>query len=268
MILQESIEFLLQQDGHRFENYTIDRVFIGALFTAVQLSSGYCGLAKTEHTGTLHHGQRNTQTPFEPGSYAGSNLIKLLRAKESNGFLNTVQLAAINALSAEWISEGSYKIIENTDPLDIINPKGKRIAMVGAFCTYIKKLSQQDCYLQVLELDENAFDDEGKSFYVPAEKSAEVFEQCDIAIITGSALANNTMDQLLAEIPKNVEIVVVGPSGGIIPSVLFNKNVSIIGATRVLNADILFKMIAEGASGYHLFHCGAAQKICILNDSK
>ncbi|HNV96460.1 MAG TPA: DUF364 domain-containing protein [Bacteroidales bacterium] len=266
MILQESIDFILKQNGNRIENYSVDHVFIGALFTAVQLSSGYCGLAKTEFTGTLHHGHRSNPMQFEPGMYAGSNLIKLLQASESNGFLNVVQLAAINALSAEWISKGKYNIIENADPLDLIATQGKKIAMVGAFCSYIKKLSQQNCHLQVLELNEQAFDEESKTFYVPAEKSAEVFKQSEIAIITGSAIANNTMDQLLSEIPAHVKIIVVGPSGGVIPEVLFDKNVSIIGATRVINNKKLFQMIAEGASGYHLFQCGAAQKICILNE--
>lgn len=267
MILQESIDFILKQNGSRLEKYTVNQVFIGALFTAVELSSGYCGLAKTEYTGSLHHGHRNGSLKFEPGTYAGSNLIKLLQASENNGFLNVVQLAATNALSAEWISKGKYKIIENADPLDLIVPQGKNIAMVGAFCSYIRKLSQQHCQLQVLELDEQAFDEESKIFYVPAEKSVEVFKQSDIAIITGSALANNTMDQLLLEIPAHVQIIVVGPSGGVIPEVLFDKNVSIIGATRVINNKMLFQMIAEGASGYHLFQCGAAQKICILNES-
>lgn len=266
MILQESIDFILKQKRHRIENYTIDRVFIGAMFTAVQLSSGYCGLAKTEFTDAVHHGQRNLNSTFEPGKYTGSSFIQLLSTNETNGFLKVIQLAAINALSAQWISKGNYKIIENADPLDLLTIQGKRIAMVGAFCSYIQKLSQQNCTLKVLELNENAFDEEGKKYYVPANQSLKIFCDSDIAIITGSALANNTMDQLLSEIPSTVQIIVVGPTGGIIPDFLFNKNVSIIGSTRVLNADILFKMIAEGASGYHLFQCGAAQKICILNE--
>lgn len=266
MILQESIDFILKQKRHCIENYTIDRVFIGATFTAVQLSSGYCGLAKTEFTGSIRHGNRNLDTTFEPGKYTGSSFIQLLSTNKTNGFLKVVQLAAINALSAEWISKGNYKIIENADPLNLIDIQGKRIAMVGAFCSYIKKLSQQNCTLKVLELDENAFDEEGKKYYVHASQSSKIFGDADMAIITGSALANNTMDQLLSEIPSTVQIIVVGPTGGIIPEFLFNKNVSIIGATRVLNTDMLFKMIAEGASGYHLFECGAAQKICILNE--
>lgn len=266
MIIQESINFILKQKKYDIENYTIDRVFIGALFTAVQLSSGYCGLAKTEFSGSIHHGKRNLNSIFEPGKYTGSNLIQLLSTNETNGFLKVVQLAAINALSAEWISKANYKIIENSDPLDLISIQGKRIAMVGAFCSYIKKLSQQNCTLKVLELDEDAFDEEGKKYYVPANQSLKIFCDSDVVIITGSTLANNTIDQLLSEIPSRAQILVVGPSGGIIPDFLFNKNVSIIGATRVLNSDILFKMIAEGASGYHFFQSGAAQKICILNE--
>ncbi|MGQ9846848.1 MAG: Rossmann-like domain-containing protein [Bacteroidales bacterium] len=266
MILQETIDFILKQAKQDIENYTIDRVFIGALFTAVQLSSGYCGLAKTEFTGSIRHGKQSSDTTFEPGKYTGSSLFKLLNTNEINGFLKTVQLAAINALSAEWLFNSNYTIIENADPLDLINVDGKRIAMVGAFYSYIKRLSQQNCTLKVLELDENAFDEEEKKYYVPANQSSKIFSNADIAIITGSALVNNTMDQLLSEIPLNVQIIVVGPTGGIIPKFLFDKNVSIIGATRVLNADMLFKMIAEGASGYHLFQYGAAQKICILNE--
>ncbi len=264
-MVQKAISYALNIQKEQISSYTIDKVMIGALFTTVQLSSGYCGIAKTEINYAMQHGQKGNESPFAAGRIAGSKVIDLLSYSKDENFIDIVKLATLNALSAEKIEKGNYKIIENKDPIDLIEPFEKNIAMVGAFCSYIQSLTKINCQLQVLELDENAFNSENKKYYVPSSESEKVFLQSDIAIITGSALTNKTMEGLLSEIPAKTQIIVVGPTGGIFPELFFERNVSIIGATRVTNPEKMFKIIAEGASGYQLFRSGAAQKICILN---
>jgi len=267
-MIQKAISYTLNTKKEQISSYTINQVMIGAMFTAVRLSSGYCGIAKTELNHTIQHGRKGNESPFVAGKIAGSNILDLLSYDKDENFIDIVKLATLNALSAEIIEKGNYKILENKDPLDLIEPHGKQIAMVGAFCSYIQRLSEINCKLQVLELDENAFNSENKKYYIPASESAKVFANSDIAIITGSALANKTMDGLLNEIPAKTQIIVVGPTSGIYPELFFERNVSVIGATRVTNPDKMFQMIAEGAAGYQLFRSGAAQKICILNEKK
>lgn len=136
--------------------------------------------------------------------------------------------------------------------------------MVGAFPSYMNKIAVTKNKLFVLELNENAFEENQKQFYVPAEHYAKTFAKSDIIIITGSTLANNTLDNLLACIPEHAQTVLVGPSSSFVPDILFKHKVNIIGSTKILDAEKMFTLISEGATGFHLFeYC--AKKICIAD---
>lgn len=266
MIIDKTVQIILDKHATHFNETKIEKVLCGAAFTAVKLSSGFCGLAKTEHNECAMHRRRDKETPLSPGNICGKKVLDLIQYTGTEGFIEVMKLAAINAISSEIISNSHYHIIENKDPLDLFDFTGKNIAMVGAFCSYIRKLSQVPCTLNVLELDKQAFEDEFLHFYVPAEHSKEIFSEADYAVITGSALANKTMDRLLKEIPEKVTVIVVGPTSGILPELLFEHSVNIIGATRVVDSEKLFSIVSEGGTAYHLFDSGAAQKICVLND--
>lgn len=93
-----------------------------------------------------------------------------------------------------------------------------------------------------------------------------VLPDSDIIIITGLTLLNNTIDNLLSFIPANKQVVVVGPTAGLIPDILFKHNVSIIGSTKITDPERMFTVVSEGGAGFHLFqYC--AKKICVLNEN-
>jgi len=95
----------------------------------------------------------------------------------------------------------------------------------------------------------------------------KVIPDSEIIIITGMTLVNNTIDNLLSFVPRDSTVVVTGPSGSIIPDILFKYNVKIIGATRITNPALLFEIAGEWGAGYHLFrYC--AEKICVLNNGE
>jgi len=79
-------------------------------------------------------------------------------------------------------------------------------------------------------------------------------------------LANNTLDNLLEIIPQKSRVILVGPTSGLLPDVLFTRGVDIIGATRITDPDKMLELVAEGAAGFHLFNY-CATKICIVNES-
>ena len=78
-------------------------------------------------------------------------------------------------------------------------------------------------------------------------------------------MVNNTLDDILKIIPPKKKVIVVGPTASLIPDILFQHHINIIGSTRITDADKVFHTISEGGAGYHLFQNGA-QKICLLND--
>jgi uncharacterized protein len=118
-----------------------------------------------------------------------------------------------------------------------------------------------------LELNENALSSDQKQFFVPANMYAEILPASDIIIITGLTLVNNTIDDLLSSVSSEAQVIVTGPSSSIIPDILFENKVNIIGATRITDYDLLLSIAGEAGAGFHLFkYC--AKKICIVNDKK
>jgi len=205
---------------------------------------------------------------FSPSKIAGRRVADLFETEKSSGIIDTLRIASLNAISSRMIAEGHYNILENADPIDLIDLDGKKnITLVGAFKSYIAKIAATGNHLSVLELDEDALTGEQKQYYVPAREYGKVLPGSDIVIITGLTLVNNTIDGLLSAIAPGTLVIVTGPSSSLIPDVLFSHRVNIIGATQVTDPGMLFTVAGEAGAGYHLFrYC--AKKICIINENK
>jgi len=268
MILQETYDLLHSKYNSYIENITIEKIQIGLFLTAVKLSNGYCGVATSDLDSTINccHKQKREFGDFTPGKINGQKVSDLFNYSANSQILDRVKHATLNAVSSEIIAKSNYRIIEDKDPFDLLDLSGqKSICLVGAFQSYISKISGTNHKLKVLELNENALSDEQKQYYVAAENASEVLPFADIIIITGLTIANNTLDDLLSHIPVNRQVVVVGPTSGLVPDILFKHNINIIGSTRITNPDMMFTVVSEGGAGFHLFkYC--AQKICILNE--
>lgn len=270
MIIKETYQFIRNSNAELFHDTTIEKVVIGVHFTAVKLSSGFAGTAKTEISHNCCHSGKHKRNfgAFTPGNIQGQKIFDLFEYCEKSDIINNVKLAVLNAISSEIISRSTYKVIEDKDPIELIDLTGeKTICIVGAFQSYMQKIAATSNKLFVLELNENAFDENQKHLFVPADRYAETFAKSDIIIITGSTIANNTIDNLISHIPPKAQTILVGPSSSLVPDVLFNHNIDIIGSTKILDADKMFSVISEGGSGYHLFNY-CAKKICIVNDTK
>ncbi|MCX6253710.1 MAG: DUF364 domain-containing protein [Bacteroidia bacterium] len=249
------------------ETLTISDVRIGVLLSAVLLSDGSCGVSSTV-TDILTHCDKKSRDygDFSPLKIIGQKVFSLFETDKKSSLIDTLKTAVLNAISSKLISTANYRIIENSDPIDLIDLSSKKtITVVGGFQTYIQKISETNNKLYVLELNEKALSEEQKQFYIPADQYANILPSSDIVFITGLTLVNNTIDDLLASISPKAKVIVTGPSSSIIPDILFENKVSIIGATRITDSDLLFSIVGEAGAGFHLFkYC--AQKISILND--
>jgi uncharacterized protein (DUF4213/DUF364 family) len=139
--------------------------------------------------------------------------------------------------------------------------------VVGGFNSYISKISAIHNNIKVLEFDKNSLNPGFQKYFVPANQYQQTLSDAKIVIITGMTLVNNTIDGLLQSIPPQAQTIVTGPSSSILPDVLFQNNVKIIGSIRITNPDMLLELAGQGGSGFHLFkYC--AQKIVILHEAK
>jgi uncharacterized protein len=267
MILDETYNLLKTRYKTDINNLVISDTRIGVFLTAVLLSDGSVGVASTNiDTYSNCYIKERDFGDFSPSKIKGQKVIDLFEKCSNIKTADTLKIAVLNALSSQMISKLNYKIVEGTDPIELLDLTAqKTITIVGAFQSYIKKIAATKNKLYVLELNENALNDNQKQFYVPAGKYSQVLPISDIIIITGLTLVNNTIDDLLATIPTNAKVIVTGPSSSMIPDILFEKRVAIVGGTRITSPELLFTVVSEAGTGFHLFkYC--AEKFCIVKE--
>lgn len=267
MILGEIRQHISENYPGRLHSLAISDVSIGLHLTAVQLSDGSCGIAANEADEQIHCAKKNRDfSEFTPLQILGRTAEELLNSHKTSSLVRSLQVAVLNAVSSGIIGEKQYKVLRNTDPVDLLDLTGHRtITMVGAFQSYIRKIAATSNRLQVLELNEQALMPEHRHLYVPAAEYSSVLADSNVVIITGLTLVNNTLDQLLGSCKAGSIIILTGPSSSILPDVLFNHHVTMLGGTRIAKPELLMPLVRQGATGYHLFkYC--AEKICILNN--
>ncbi len=270
MIIEETCRILTLNHYNLIKDLTIADVRIGLNMSAVKLSDGSYGMAGTLSGGLEHDVQKSQRDygEFTPNQIKGKKVMQLLETEKQSNIVGTLKIATLNAISSNLLPSSGYKVFEDKDPVDLLDlTKTNSIVMVGAFQSYIRKIAATENRLQVLEMNPDSLPHEFSHFYVPANDYKKIIPDAEIVIITGITLVNNTLDGLLNSITAGTQVIVTGPSANILPEVLFNHNVDIIGATRITHPEMLFSTVSEGGAGYHLFrYC--AQKICVINDSQ
>lgn len=264
MIIDKTISFLKNQRESNWDRVFFEDVCIGTYLTAVKLSDGSAGVATTIH-GKVKSCRKDQRRfgPFSPGKIKGSKVAGFFEHQNDDPIMESLRMATLNALSSKWAFREGYKIHGNTDPIDILplNKKNK-IVLVGAFQSYIRKIQETNNELLVMELQKDALFEDQKHLFVPAEEAKKVLPEADIVIMTGMTMVNKTFEGLLDHISNSQTVVVTGPSSNIIPQVLFEHKVSMIGATLITDSDRLLQLAREAGAGYHLFHY-CAEKITV-----
>lgn len=268
MILDETYGVLEGLAGKELDELTISDIRIGVYLTALRLSDGSTGTAATiidEHP-FCARSVRDFGS-FTPLKIRGQRVRDLLEGDKKPGFSGTLKTAVLSALSARLFASGRYDLRWDLDPVKLVDPgRSSTVSIVGAFHSYIKKISATGCRLNVLEMNESALPPEYAHHYVPAGDYASVLPGSDLVIITGQALVNGTMEGLLGAVMEGTEVIVTGPSCSIIPDVLFRNKVTITGGTMISDPALLFDVVSEGGTGFHLFeYC--ARKFTIIKDN-
>ncbi len=166
------------------------------------------------------------------GRLVGQSALELAEyARSSNPIEAGVGLAAINSL----IEPQGEKL--NVIDFLVEQGQGKRIAMVGRFprADAVQRVAGQ---LWVLEKDPRPGD-------FPESAAPNLIPQADIVAITGSALANGSLQGLL-DLSRGYTVV-FGPTTPLSP-VLFNWGVDMIGGARVTNPNAMLLKISQGGN--------------------
>ncbi len=266
MLIEDLIAAL--QDGLDRRPLTVTQVCVGVFYTAVQLSDGHVGVAFTPRDieDTVCCPRSAAELP-EAGQLSGRVAWDLAHQALSPFRLRrAVGVATINALSACLMAERGVpggQILSDTDALDVIHiSAGDKVVLVGAFIPFIRRLKDQGVKLRVIDKHRDALKGEELLFWAPPDSAAELLPEADVAIITGSALVEGGLDQLLELCAGAREVVLAGPTASPWPEPFFARGVTVLGGIRVHDGAEFMRLVAEGGSGY--FFNGPAEKIAVV----
>jgi len=252
------------------EALTLGVVRIGVFYTAAQLSSGHMGVAFTPRdlSDTVCCPKAASAPPS--GRMAGRNVWETANYATSPVPLRrAVGVATLNALSALAISRhgtpagGLHPGLDALEAAEVV--PDDRVAMVGAFIPFIKALKGRVASLQIVDKHPEALKPEERPLWVDPERAAEALGQATIAIISGSALVEGGLDELLDASSGCRKVILAGPTASPWPPTFFRYGVDILGGIRVRDPERLLAIVSEGGSGYMFDE--AAEKVCIVRNS-
>ena len=125
--------------------------------------------------------------------------------------------------------------------------------MVGYFAPLLPWVRETGSHLDILEL-------KPVPDTRPAEEAAAVLPQCDVALITATALANHTLENLLGLTESAREVVLLGPSTPMLPEVFVGTPVTLLAGVEVVDGAAMLNIVSEGGSTRQFG--SAVRKVC------
>jgi uncharacterized protein (DUF4213/DUF364 family) len=222
-------------------------VCIGLHWTAVVAmveGKRRCGLSSTLESPHEHSGEPQVPQAGYLERLPGHKLAAFA-LERTRPTLASVGLAAINAQlpspqPEDWIEGNAEHLIAN-------HGAGKRVAIVGHF-PFITRLNSHVGELMVLDKHAQEGD-------LPADAAPNVLPQAEVVAITGMAIANHTLEDLLKLCSPQALVMVLGPSTP--PSqVLFDYGVHILACSVVTAIEPVLQAIVQGANFRQIHRIG------------
>ena len=193
-----------------------------------------CGLAATLPRDAL---RQEPPMVKEPGFLLDKTPLELAQLAYSQSILEaSVGMATINSLLE--IDENSC-IELNAAELIMEKGKGKRIAIVGHF-PFIPRVRKYSKEVWVIEKNPKK-DDFGEA------EADNLIPQADVVAITGTALTNHTLDNLLELCSPGAYVIMLGDTAPLSP-ILFDYGVDALSGTKVVDSEVALRCVSQGAN--------------------
>jgi uncharacterized protein (DUF4213/DUF364 family) len=199
----------------------------------VVVCSRFCGLAstlKSEHS----HGTPDVHDAGDLHSKSAKELVQLIHSKSA--VEASIGMAAINSLLEV---DESQAVEINAAEVLAERGRGKNVALIGHF-PFASQLRQSAGQLWVIEKRPCEGD-------YPDDSAPELLPRADVVAITGTAIINRTIDNLLSLCAPKATVMVLGPSTPLSP-ILFDYGVDLLSGTRVVDEAALLRSVGQGAS--------------------
>lgn len=201
-------------------------------FCAVELEDGSLGLSYVLLGDTL----ARLRAPGGLDALAGLPAATLARHyAQSQGVQRTLGFAALNALTRHLFDRAGFVPPAAGGSIgDLDLHAGDHVGMVGLFPPLVKQVLATGARLTVLELRaELAGPREGWQVTLDADALAH----CNKILSTSTVLLNDTLDELLERCRHAQRVALIGPGAGCLPDPLFERGVTSLGGSWVLDAE-------------------------------
>ena len=206
----------------------INKINIGAHLTSVQ--SKYCGIAST-----ICDRQGPDKIVKNAGKLESLSISDLLNLLKSETLLEaSLGMAALNSViapPAKYHTGNAFDLIK-------LKASEKNLGIIGHF-HFVDRFKNYVKNCWVFEKSPNGND-------LPAHKINEYLPRCDVVVITGQTIINNTLMEILSY-SKSAFKILLGPSAPM-SQVLYDYGINVIAGVKVLKCEQVNRYIRQGAN--------------------
>lgn len=271
-VIKETIELVKEKSPFSLEEIRIDDIVIGIFFTGVKLSAGYGGCAFTPIAEIPEAVCCPTSAARMPQASAleGKPVSEILNyALDPNVLKSAIGISTINALTQliiESKKRDDYKIIKDEDGFDLLKIQPhETVSLIGAFGPYIRRLKMMGNPFFIIEKRPQALRPDEIKYFKPETEMFQAFKNSDVAIITGTAIVNHTIDNILSLLKNGIRTAIIGPTASLLPDAFFKRGISIMAGVKITDADRMIKILKQGGSAYQLLK-ECSEKIAFIKN--
>ena len=214
---------------------TIEHVCMGLGYTAVVTSDGSVGLAYTYFDSNTGCTLVDDYHDFE--DQPAVDLLNLIKRATTLG--RSMALALVNALNLADVSHlpadrDNSTLFESLN----IGPSSK-VAMVGYIKPLVGLLESRNVRIEIIDKFRGMGDQ--KDFYHKLKHWA------DAALITSTAILNNSLEEILGHLGKNVKAALLGPSTPMVAKAFSGwPGIKALAGTVPIDTETVLKMVRHG----------------------
>jgi uncharacterized protein (DUF4213/DUF364 family) len=229
----------------------VEGVCLGLGYSGLKLDTGHAGVCNTLISEAT---PECCEVLRDAGTLAGRPVTEFLGMIESWDFIERViGVSALNALSQiVFEKEPDRYLMEERNLVEVVEVNREdTVVMVGNIKPFTPVFTSNARVLHILERSPRR--EEG---VLPDTACEQLVPEADVVVITGSALANGTLDRLLELAGDARAVAVVGPTASCLPDPLFSRGADYVGGIRIRDADRAMRILSEGGGTPQLRRAG------------
>jgi uncharacterized protein (DUF4213/DUF364 family) len=119
----------------------------------------------------------------------------------------------------------------------------------------------------IIEKNSQTLRPDEMKYFKPESEILSAVEKSGVIISTGTAIVNHTIDDILSLISDGKRTAIIGPTASMIPDAFFKRGINVMAGVRILDSNLMIKILKQGGSAYHLLK-ECSEKIAFVRDNK